>query len=37
LWQPHFSEEGGAAHNMAAEFVAKPDGPDAGHYLELTA
>jgi competence protein ComEC len=37
LWQIHYSEEGGAAHNTAAEFVANPDGPDAGNYLELTA
>jgi hypothetical protein len=37
LWQLHFSEEGGAAHNVAAEFIANPDGPDAASYLELTA
>jgi competence protein ComEC len=37
LWQVHFSEEGGAAHNVAPEFIANPDGPDAGHYLKLTA
>ena len=37
LWQLHFSEEGGAAHNVAPEFIANPDGPDEGHYLELTA
>jgi competence protein ComEC len=37
LWQLHFSDEGGAAHNVAAEFIANPDGPDAGNYLELTA
>ena len=37
LWQLHFSEEGGVAHNVAAEFIANPDGPDAGKYLELTA
>jgi beta-lactamase superfamily II metal-dependent hydrolase len=37
LWQLHFSEEGGAAHNAAAEFIANPDGPDAAHDLELTA
>jgi len=37
LWQLHFSEEGGAAHNVAPEFIANPDGPDAGNYLELTA
>jgi beta-lactamase superfamily II metal-dependent hydrolase len=37
LWQLHFSEEGGAAHNVAEEFIANPDGPDAANYLELTA
>jgi hypothetical protein len=37
LWQSHFSEEGGAAHNVAAEFVANPEGPDAANYLTLTA
>ena len=37
LWQLHFSEEGGAAHNVASEFIANPDGPDEGHYLELIA
>ena len=37
LWQLHFSEEGGAAHNVAEEFIANPPGLDAGNYLELTA
>jgi competence protein ComEC len=37
LWQLHFSEEGGAAHNVASEFIANPVGPDAGNYLQLTA
>ena len=38
LWQLHFSEEGGSARNVAAEFIANPEGPDdAGNYLELTA
>ena len=37
LWQLHFSDEGGAAHNVAPEFIANPEGPDAAHYLELTA
>jgi competence protein ComEC len=36
LWQLHYSEEGGAAHNVAAEFIANPEGPDAGNSLELT-
>jgi competence protein ComEC len=37
LWQLHFSEEGGAAHNVADDFIANPDGPDAAKYLQLTA
>jgi competence protein ComEC len=37
LWQLHFIEEGAAAHNVPAEFIANTDGPDAGNYLELTA
>jgi competence protein ComEC len=37
LWQLHFSEEGGAAHNVAPEFIANPEGPDAANYLQLTA
>jgi competence protein ComEC len=37
LWQLHFSEEGGSAHNVAPEFIANPPGPDAGNYLELIA
>jgi competence protein ComEC len=36
FWQLHYSEEGGAAHNVASEFIANPDGPDAGNYLQLT-
>ena len=37
LWQVHYAEEGGPAHNVAAEFIANPEGPDAGNYLKLTA
>ena len=37
LWQLHYSEEGAAAHNVSNDFIANPDGPDAGNYLELTA
>jgi competence protein ComEC len=37
LWQLHFSEEGGAAHNVPAEFIANVEGPDTGNYLKLTA
>jgi competence protein ComEC len=36
LWQLHFSNEGGAAHNTAEAFIANPAGPDAGNYLKLT-
>ena len=37
LWQLHFSEEAGAAHNAPAEFIANLSGTDAGHGLELDA
>jgi hypothetical protein len=37
LWQVHFSQEGGAAHNVPAQFIANPEGPDAANHLELTA
>lgn len=37
LWELHFSEEGGAAPNTAAEYIANPQGPDGGHYFKLTA
>jgi competence protein ComEC len=37
LWQLHFSDEGGATHNVPAAFIANPEGPDSGNYLELTA
>lgn len=37
LWQLHYSEEGGSAHNVATGFIANPQGTDAGHYLKLTA
>ena len=36
LWQVHFSNEGGAENNTADEYIANPQGPDAGHFLELT-
>jgi len=36
LWQLHFSNEGGAAHNTAETLIANVDGPDAGNYLKLT-
>ena len=37
LYQLHWSEEGGAAHNSGPEFLANQDGPDAGHFFKLTA
>jgi competence protein ComEC len=37
LWQLHFSEEAGLAHNTALEFIANSSGPDAANYLKLTA
>jgi len=37
LWQLHYSEEGGPANNTAAEYIANPEGPDAGHGIELVA
>ncbi len=37
FWQLHFSNAGGTAHNAADPFIANPAGPDAGHYLKLTA
>jgi beta-lactamase superfamily II metal-dependent hydrolase len=37
LWQLHYSDEGGAAHNTASEYIANLDGPDAGHDIEVTA
>ena len=37
LWQLHYSDEGGDAHNVPAEFIANPQGPDTGNYLELIA
>jgi competence protein ComEC len=37
LWQLHYSEEGGSAHNTGAPFIANLPGTDAGNYLKLTA
>jgi competence protein ComEC len=37
LWQLHYSEDGGDAHNVAAPFLANLSGPDAGNYLRVTA
>jgi len=38
LWQLHYSNEGAAAHNVSAPFIANLSGAtDAGNYLKLTA
>src|SRR5215813_1336628 len=37
LYQLHWSEEGGAAHNSPPEFLANLDGPDSGNYFKITA
>ncbi|HLV96104.1 MAG TPA: MBL fold metallo-hydrolase [Candidatus Acidoferrales bacterium] len=37
LWQLHYSDEGGAKHNVAPDYIANLDGPDAGNYIEVTA
>jgi beta-lactamase superfamily II metal-dependent hydrolase len=37
LWQLHYSEEGGDAHNVAAGLLANLQGPDTGNYLKVTA
>jgi len=37
LWQLHYSEDGGDAHNVAAPFLANLKGPDAGNFFKLTA
>lgn len=37
LWQLHYSDEGGAKHNVASEYMANLDGSTDGNYIELTA
>jgi competence protein ComEC len=38
LWQLHYSDEGGEAHNVAAAYIANLSGTaDAGNYIKLTA
>lgn len=38
LWQLHYSDEGGSAHNVAPSFIANLSGTaDAGNYIKLTA
>lgn len=35
LWQLHYSEEGGTQNNTAEKYIANPEGPDSGNFLEL--
>lgn len=37
LWQLHYSDEGGAAHNTPERYIANLNETDDGHSLELTA
>jgi competence protein ComEC len=37
LWQLHYSEEGGPAHNVEAAHIANLQGPDTGNYIKVTA
>jgi len=38
LWQLHYSDEGGEAHNVAAAYIANlSETEDAGSYIKLTA
>lgn len=37
LWQLHYSEEGGFAHNTGGPFIANLPGADVGNYLKLEA
>jgi hypothetical protein len=37
LWQLHYSEEGGAEHNTAPDYIANSQGPDQGNYIVVQA
>jgi competence protein ComEC len=37
LWQLHYSNEAGVAHNSDAQSIANPQGVDLGAYLEMDA
>jgi len=37
LWQLHYSDEGGSAHNTSDQYIANIQGTDEGHSLELRA
>jgi competence protein ComEC len=36
LWQLHYSNEGGSAHNSAPDLIANLQGEDTGNYLKVT-
>ena len=36
LWQLHFADAGGKAHNSSDELIANPDGPDAANYIKVS-
>jgi competence protein ComEC len=37
LWQLHYSDEGGSAHNTNEPYIANIQGIDEGHFLKLSA
>lgn len=37
LWQLHFADAGGAAHNAEDPYIANISDTDTGHYLKITA
>jgi Predicted hydrolase (metallo-beta-lactamase superfamily) len=37
MWQLHYSEEAGAAHNTASKRIANPAGTDNGNFLKVEA
>lgn len=37
LWQLHYSDEGGAKHNVAPQYIANLDHSTDGNYIELAA
>lgn len=37
VWQLHFADASGAAHNTQPASIANLDGPDAGNYLKVSA
>lgn len=37
IWQLHYSMEGGKDQNPPENYIANPEGPDAAHWLKLSA